>query len=217
MQAFAQSIVDTVRHPLLVLDGRLCVVAANPSFYRTFGTTSAATERHDFFEIDGGRWDQPRLRTLLREVIPRDRSFKDVEFEYDCPHLGRRVMVLDAHRVSRDDGTPMVLLAMEDDTERRRVRNELRRLNVELENRAVDRTAELMLANQASWTRIGNSARRTGNSKRSAIRSATTFEVRSGRWTVSARSCSRSMPSRWTTRASTTSGACARGRSGWAS
>ncbi len=149
MQDFARSIVETVRHPLLVLNVGLNVVVANPSFYRTFGSAASDTEGRDFFEIDGGRWDQPRLRTLLKEVIPRDGSFKDVEVEYECAHLGRRVMVLNAHRVVRDDdGTPMILLAIEDDTERRRVRNELRRLNLELESRAVDRTAELVAANR---------------------------------------------------------------------
>ncbi len=150
MQAFARSIVETVRHPLLVLDVELKIVDANPSFYRTFGCAASATEGYDFFVIDGGRWDQPRLRTLLKEVIPRDGSFKDVEVEYECAHLGRRVMVLNARRVARDqDGTQMILLAIEDDTERRRVRNELRRLNLELESRAVDRTAELVVVNKA--------------------------------------------------------------------
>jgi PAS domain S-box-containing protein len=149
MQAFARSIVETVRHPLLVLDEQLRVVVANPSFYRTFGGTSAATVGHGLFEIDGGRWNQPRLQRLLEDVIPQDRPFKDIEIEYDCPHLGRRVMVLDAHRVVRDeDGTPMVLLSMEDDTERRRVRNELRRLNTELERRDVRRSNELETANR---------------------------------------------------------------------
>jgi signal transduction histidine kinase len=149
MQAFARSIVDTVRHPLLVLDAALRVVVANPSFYRTFGSAASATVGHDLFEIDGGRWDQPRLRALLKGVIPEDRSFKDLEVEYECAHLGRRVMVLDGHRVVRDeDGTSMVLLSMEDDTERRRVRDELRRLNAELQQRDVHRTTELEVANR---------------------------------------------------------------------
>jgi PAS domain S-box-containing protein len=149
MQAFARSIVDTVRHPLLVLDAELRVVVANPSFYRTFGSTSLATEGRGLFEIDSGHWNQPGLRTLLMDVIPRDGSFRDHEVEYDCPHLGRRVMVLNAHRVFRDEGNvPMVLLAIEDDTERRRVRNELRRLNAELEQRVIDRSAALELANR---------------------------------------------------------------------
>jgi PAS domain S-box-containing protein len=150
MKAFAHGIVETVRHPLLVLDGALRVVDANAAFYRTFGSNASAIVGKDFFEIDGRQWDQPRVRLLLKEVIPRYGSFKDEEIEYDCPHLGRRVMVLDGHRVARDDdSTPMILLAMEDDTERRRVRNELGRLNRELERRAVDRTAELVAANQA--------------------------------------------------------------------
>jgi light-regulated signal transduction histidine kinase (bacteriophytochrome) len=68
MKAFAHGIVETVRHPLLVLDAVVHVVVANASFYRTFGSGSSATVGHDFFEIDGGRWDQPRLRTLLKEV-----------------------------------------------------------------------------------------------------------------------------------------------------
>jgi PAS domain S-box-containing protein len=149
MQSFARSIVETVRHPLLVLDSELRVVVANPSFYHTFGTTSLATVGHGLFVIDGGKWDQPGLRTQLKEVIPRDGSFNDYEVEFDCPHLGRRVMVLHAHRVVRDeDGTPMVLLAIEDDTERRQVRNELRQLNVELEHRVAVRSAELEVANR---------------------------------------------------------------------
>jgi signal transduction histidine kinase len=149
MQSFARSIVETVRHPVLVLNAELRVVVANPAFYRTFGSTASATEGHGLFELDGGRWDQPGLRTLLKDVIPRDGSFKDHEVEYDCPFLGRRVMVLNAHRVARDDdGMPMVLLSIEDDTERRRVRDELRRLNTELEQRVADRSAELESANR---------------------------------------------------------------------
>ncbi len=150
MQEFARSIVETVRHPLLVLDAELRVVVANASYYRTFGSTPAATVGRDMFEMDGGRWDRPLLRSRFQEVIPRNGSFKDVEFEYECSHLGRRTMVLNAHRVTRDDdGTPMVLLAIEDDTERRRARDELRRLNHALESRAVDRTAELVVVNRA--------------------------------------------------------------------
>ncbi len=85
MRAFARSIVESVRHPLLVLDEGLRVVIANASFYRTFGGTSPATEGRDLFEIDGGRWDHPRLRALLKDVIPRDRSFTELEVEHDCP------------------------------------------------------------------------------------------------------------------------------------
>jgi PAS domain-containing protein len=41
---FAESIIDTVRDPLLILDGNLCVVRASREFYRTFGVTPETTE-----------------------------------------------------------------------------------------------------------------------------------------------------------------------------
>jgi hypothetical protein len=63
----------------------LCPVVANPSFYRTFGSAASATVGNDLFKIDGGRWDQPRLRALLKDVIPEDRSFKDVRHPRDMP------------------------------------------------------------------------------------------------------------------------------------
>lgn len=122
------------------------VVVANPSFYRTFGGTASSTEGRDLFEI-GGVWDHSRLRTLLMDIIPKDASFKDIEIEYEVPGAGRRVMVLDAHRVTRNDGIPMVLLAIEDDTEQLKARDELRRLNAELERRDANRTTELEAAN----------------------------------------------------------------------
>jgi hypothetical protein len=51
-----------------------------------------------------------------KDVISRDGSFNDHEVEYECPHLGQRVMVVHAHRVARDeDGMPIVLLSIEDD------------------------------------------------------------------------------------------------------
>jgi PAS domain-containing protein len=81
MQPFARSIVETVRHPLLVLDANLRVVVANSSYYHTFGSVSSATEGQGFFEIDAGQWEQPRLRALLEDFIPRDDTFQDLEVE----------------------------------------------------------------------------------------------------------------------------------------
>ena len=149
MQAFARSIVETVRHPLLVLDAGLRVVVANASFYRTFGGTPATTDGRDLFELDGGRWDRPGIRPLLDDVITRDGSFEDHEVVFTQPGGGRRVVVLDAHRVVRDeDGAPMILLAIQEDAGRQQSRDELHRLNDDLERRVADRTAELEVANR---------------------------------------------------------------------
>src|SRR5580658_7719558 len=98
MQTCARSIVETVRHPLLVLDAAHRVVVANASFYRTFDTTSSATVSHDLFEIDGGQWDIPSLPKQL-EGIMSDGAFEDLEVKHNFPLMGARVMLLNARRV----------------------------------------------------------------------------------------------------------------------
>ncbi|HLN28819.1 MAG TPA: PAS domain-containing protein [Gemmataceae bacterium] len=116
MQAFALSIVDDVRHPLLILDAEMCVRAANPAFYRTFGIGEKGTEGRHLSAL-GGMWQIPRLRTLLESALPGG-SFEDFEVRQDFSGVDRKIMRLDARRVVRDDGTPMVLLTIEDVTEK---------------------------------------------------------------------------------------------------
>jgi len=149
MMAFARSIVETVRHPLLVLDAELRVVAANAPFLEQFAADPASTEGRRVFELGAGQWDLPALRVLLQRVIPTGGRFEGFELDHEFAGLGRRHLVLSARLVHRDeDRVPMILLAIEDETEKRRDREELRRLNDELENRVTARTADLATANR---------------------------------------------------------------------
>ena len=86
-QAFTESIIDTVRDPLVVLDGDLRVVRASPEFYRTFGVTPGETEGRLVYELGDGQWDIPALRHLLDEVLPRDAAFDGFEVEHDFPSV----------------------------------------------------------------------------------------------------------------------------------
>jgi light-regulated signal transduction histidine kinase (bacteriophytochrome) len=148
MRGFAQSIVETVRHPLLVLDGDLRVHEANAAFYRTFKASAAATKEHLVYELGGGQWNIPRLRELLEEIALKGGSFKDIEVRHDFPQVGFKVMVLDAHRVVHDDGTPMVLLAIEDATDKTLALDALQTLNRELDDRVSERTTQWEAANR---------------------------------------------------------------------
>jgi two-component system CheB/CheR fusion protein len=113
-----ESIVDTVREPLLVLDGQLRVMRANASFYRTFVTDSKRSEQRLIYEIGAGQWDLPRLRSLLERILPENEIFEDYEVEQDFPGIGRRRMLLNARRVMRVGAPPWILLAIEDVTDR---------------------------------------------------------------------------------------------------
>jgi PAS domain S-box-containing protein len=118
-RAFAESIIDTIREPLLVLGPDLRVVSANRSFYQAFGVTREATEGRYVYELGNGQWDIPQLRTLLDEILPKENSFRDFEVDHVFEGVGRRRMVLNGRKVrGPDEQTELILLAIEDITER---------------------------------------------------------------------------------------------------
>src|SRR2546423_7727876 len=125
IQNFAQNIVDTVREPLLMLDTTLRVQSANRAFYQTFHVSPEETENHLIYELGNGQWDIPDLRTLLEDVVPKSSVFNDFELEHRFPVIGRRVMLLNARKLLAGNHGELIVLAMEDVTERRRAEAEL--------------------------------------------------------------------------------------------
>jgi two-component system CheB/CheR fusion protein len=117
---FAEGIVETVQHPLLVLDRELRIRRATSAFYKDFQVTAAETQDQPIFSIGNGQWNIPELRTLLEGAISRDLPFRDLDVEHEFPHIGRRTMRLYARRITgRDHHNHTILLAIEDVTGRK--------------------------------------------------------------------------------------------------
>jgi two-component system CheB/CheR fusion protein len=111
---FAENILDTVRESLLILDADMTVVSANRSFYKMFATVHENTVGRCIYELDEKKWNKPRLRKLLEEIIPKQKKFEDYEFEYDFVHGGRKNLLLNAREVFHaEKGTQLILLAIE--------------------------------------------------------------------------------------------------------
>lgn len=88
---------------------------ANRSFYQTFRTAPAETENKRIYDLGDGQWDLPDLRKLLETILPENTRFRDFVVEHDFPTVGRKRMLLNAHRmVQRGSRTPVILLAMEE-------------------------------------------------------------------------------------------------------
>ncbi len=116
-QLFAKSIVETIREPLLVLDGDLRVVSGNKAFFETFRTSGQESEGVSVFELGSGQWNIPALRELLEKIISGKSSFQDFRVEHDFPLIGKKVLVLNAQRIEQMGSQPqLILLAMEDIT-----------------------------------------------------------------------------------------------------
>jgi signal transduction histidine kinase/CheY-like chemotaxis protein len=147
IETYAQDIVDTVREPLLILDTDLRVQSGNRAFYQTFKVSPDETENYLIYELGNGQWDIPALRTLLEDIVPTSSVFNDFELEHDFPALGRRVMLLNARKLQAGHHGELLVLAMEDVTERRRAEEEVAKAKEASE--MANRTKSLFLANMS--------------------------------------------------------------------
>ncbi|ALC17306.1 sigma54 specific transcriptional regulator with PAS/PAC sensor, Fis family [Desulfuromonas soudanensis] len=146
---FAENIVETLREPLVVLEAGLKILTANHCFYEMFQVTPEETVGKFIYDLGNRQWDNPRLRVLFEEILPRHTVINDYEVEHDFPHIGHRIFLLNARQIFRGDiGSDVILLAMEDITERRQLGNDLQKAHKELESVVLERTAELTRANK---------------------------------------------------------------------
>jgi two-component system CheB/CheR fusion protein len=109
----SRAIVTTVREPLVVLEDNLHIWSTNRSFSRLFGTSPEDVKGKLLSEVGGPTWADPRLRTLLEEVLPQDKSFEGFELVQETAE-GQKVLRLNGRRVEPGEHRPaMILLAME--------------------------------------------------------------------------------------------------------
>jgi PAS domain S-box-containing protein len=116
----AQGVVDTMSHPILVLDRGLSVLTANNAFIKAFGVERDDVVDTGFFDLGNGQWDIPELRALIEGVLPKAAAVVGFEVEHDFPVIGRRTFLVDARRlVHPDNNSSNILVQFEDVTERR--------------------------------------------------------------------------------------------------
>ena len=114
----AESIVDAVREPLLVLDNKLRVVRGNRSFHRLFRVEPRETDGKAIDDLGSRQWNAPRLRELLEKTLSEGVAFDDFEVEHEFLSIGKRRMRLNARPVLMKDGeaAALIVLGIEDVT-----------------------------------------------------------------------------------------------------
>jgi PAS domain S-box len=119
---FAESVINTVREPLISLDQDLRVVTVSRSFYEVFKVNPTETVGQLIYDLGNKQWDIPKLRELLETILPQKATFDNYEVEHDFATIGKRIMLLNARQIQRVLGKErIILLAIEDITEKKKL------------------------------------------------------------------------------------------------
>jgi len=134
------NIIATLREPFLVLDKNLRIISANQSFYATFKVAEKDTVGWLITDLGDRQWNIPKLIQLLKEIIPGKKVVQGYEVQHIFEHIGPRVMVVNAcqlrapKKIGQIREEELILLAIEDITERRKIEDGLEKARNELED-----------------------------------------------------------------------------------
>ena len=138
---YAESIINTVREPLIVLDQDLRVVSASRSFYEVFKVNPEQTMGQLIYDLGNKQWDIPKLLEMLETILPQETAFDNYEVEHNFATIGMRIMILNARQIQRALGKErIILLAISDISERRKAEEELNRTLVSRDELATEIT-----------------------------------------------------------------------------
>ncbi|PWK79261.1 PAS domain S-box-containing protein [Mucilaginibacter oryzae] len=119
---YLASIVQTLRESLIVLDQEFKVLSVNEHFLKTFKVTAEETEGKLLYDLGNGQWNIVALKELLENILPTNNPVEEFEVEHDFPYIGKKLMVLNAHRIELDGQyRDRILIAIEDITDRREI------------------------------------------------------------------------------------------------
>lgn len=137
---YLKTLVDVARESFIILDADLRVISANPIFYQTFSVSPKETEGVLVYELGNGQWNIPRLRSLLEDVLPKEKVIKDYEVTHIFESIGERTMLLNAQQI---DAVQLIILAIEDISERKELEKIAADYAKNLEIEVAERTADL--------------------------------------------------------------------------
>jgi two-component system, chemotaxis family, CheB/CheR fusion protein len=133
-RAYSNSIVETVRQPLVVLDGDLRIISASRAFYETFGAKREEAVGKPIGTAGALHFNDPGIRVFLERIRAGETDIDDYEIELDLPPLqGKRSLCLAAREIVGPSAGRKILVTIDDITERKRLSSVLEAAKLQAE------------------------------------------------------------------------------------
>ncbi len=106
------TILTTVREPVVLLDRQLRVQTASRSFLETFHVGAEETLHERFYDVGCGQWNFTEMHRLLHFGLRADGGgSREVIIEHDFERIGHRVLRINCCRLNQDTDN-LILLAI---------------------------------------------------------------------------------------------------------
>lgn len=134
-RAYSESIINTIREPLVVLGTDMEMISANQSFHRFFGTTPEDIAGRRLCDTAAHPLAQPALQDMLDQVRNRRGEVEDRAIEVESAQKGRLTLAVSAREIpDPSSASPKILLAIDNITERERTERALKAAKCEAEH-----------------------------------------------------------------------------------
>lgn len=134
--ARAHAVLQTVREPIVLVDGALNVVMHNAAFDELYGVETADTHGKPLVELGGGAWKHPNTMQRLADVLARGRELWDHEQTQTTADGVERTMLINARKMHLPDTDDQVALIIASDiTAHKAAETHVRELNRQLEGK----------------------------------------------------------------------------------
>jgi len=145
---YTEAIVDTLREPIVVLDNNLRIKNISRAFSKKYTITKEEAEGKLIYEIQNHIFDNVHMRSMLEKILPQKAQLDDYQIQINLQPYGESTMLLNARQVTNDESKePLILLAIEDITERRIIEKRLQALSDGFEAKVKERTSDLEKSN----------------------------------------------------------------------
>ena len=154
---YTEAIVATLREPIVVLDSMLRIKNINRAFSKKYNIEKEEAAGKLIYEIQNHLFDNLPMRAMLEKVLVEKTQLDDYQISVNLLPYGESIMLLNVRQVTNETSKKqLILLAIEDITERRIIEKRLQVLSDGFEAKVEERTLDLLIANEELESSLKN-------------------------------------------------------------